>query len=95
MLASDPYELTMQQGQYPDDSQVTVEVKSQGNDEWVVLDTFGISNLIEEHLDMYIRGDDLGEGHGFAYIGTVYNAFGEECGLPPESGDMYLTIVEW
>lgn len=88
LISSDPEPITdpivtLQEGFYPPGTEITIEVTSQDADDWYELGTFDIDSTIDSHLDMYVRGDDLGGGSGFAYVSQRYNHFGPECGELP------------
>lgn len=88
------YELVMQEGQYPTDTEVLVYVSSRPeNDEWFNLGVWNIQFMIDYNDDLYIRGDDLGDAGGFGYIADTYDLYGPECGTAPDDG--YRIFYQW
>lgn len=61
---------------------------------WHRLYENNIDFMIEENLDLYVRGGvSLKDGKHFGYISTKYNLFGETCTLPPYTG--FENILYW
>ena len=90
------HEFIMQEGVYPPDAVVQVDVNSNGEEVWHSLGRFHIQTLIEETRDMYIRGDNTGGGAGFAYLSEKYDLYGESCGSPPDpAGEDIIEFVQW
>ena len=71
---------------------MSVEVET-SEGEWVALYNAIIQEVIEDGVDVYVRGSGRGDGGGFAYASRYYNVFGEDCETPPSSG--YFGMVEW
>ena len=96
-VANTGFEFIMQEGFYPPDSMIHLEVNSFGDDDvWNSLGSYHIQTLIEETRDMYIRGDNTGGGAGFAYLSEKYDLYAESCGSPPDpAGEDIIAFVQW
>ena len=85
-------EMVFVEGQYPPDTEVLIQVSS-GTEPWHDLYFNVIDSMINNNLDLYVRGGIDEGGHGFAYISTKYNLFGETCHMVPFAG--FENIVKW
>ena len=95
--ASEPFEVTFLEGEFPPDADVTLEVSSAENSEVYTLFTGNIQEMIDSAADVYVRGTDLNGINGFAYTSGEHNLFPgterAECENFP-LGD-FDTIEEW
>lgn len=95
--ATDPFEVVFEEGMFPQDTDVIVEVTSADNSETYTLFTGNIQEMIDSASDVYIRGTDLNGINGFAYTSGAHNLFPAsqraECeNYPQEGAD---TVKEW
>jgi hypothetical protein len=81
-------------GQYPPSAVCEIEVSSVDSG-WMPLWTTNITYMFDNTLDVYIRGTDLGEGSGFAYVSTIYDDYGENCTVSPADGNSILAYLAW
>ena len=86
--------LDIAEGQYPPSALCQIDVSSD-NSGWIHLWTTNISYLFDNTLDVYIRGTDMGDASGFAYISTNYDDYGQNCTVPPVDGSSVLAYMEW
>ena len=95
--ASEPFEVTFLEGEFPPDADVTLEVSSAENSEVYTLYTGNIQEMIDSAADLYVRGTDLNGINGFAYTSGEHNLFPgaerAECENFPLGG--FDTIKEW
>ena len=86
--------VSFEEGQYPNDAIFELQVSGPGFGEWLNIHEDNISIMIENNLDLYLRGSSTEEGPGsYAYTSYTYNLFGEACDRPPTDG--YLKLVQW
>ena len=79
------------EGQFCQDADVLLEVSSEGS-EWLDLYFNNIQDMIDNHMDVYVRGTDLENGTGFAYVSQEYDDFTESCDNPPQGNDQLVNI---
>ncbi len=87
--------LTLKRGDFPPWAKCRIAVKSLEEDQWLseLLFEANFTDLVEQHMDLYIRGTALGSDRGFAYFSSEYNVFSDHCDEKPEYG--YERLVEW
>ncbi len=87
--------VTLKSGDFPPWAKCRIGVKSLEEDQWLnelPLEA-NFTDLVEQHMDLYIRGTALGKDRGFAYFSSEYNVFSDHCGETPEDG--YEHLIEW
>ena len=95
-LASDPFEVTFIDGEFPTDTEVVVHVGSADTVEPIEVYRGNIYDMIQSSSDVYIRGTDLDAVSGFAYTSLSSDAhavFGPSCDAAPQSDD--VQFFEW
>ncbi len=89
---ADSWTVVFGEGDYPKEAHVVVEVLTPSV-EWVELYNANIQQTITNSQDVYVRGNDQGNNHGFVYVSEQYNLFGDDCITPPDDG--YIEMVSW
>ncbi len=89
---ADSWTVVFAEGDYPKEAHVVVEVLTPSV-EWVELYNANILQMITNNQDVYVRGSDQGNKHGFVYVSEQYNLFGDDCITPPDDG--YIEMVSW
>ncbi|CAH1795823.1 unnamed protein product, partial [Owenia fusiformis] len=84
--------LNLREGEFPIDSDIVISVTGAGANDWFELYRANINTMVLETRDLFIRGTDLGDGAGFAYIDDNYDTFGEDCVTEPIG---VVNIVRW
>ena len=87
--------ISFQKGYYPRDTDFLLQVTSSGLGNWMTIYRNNVHNMITANEDLYLRGTDLDNLHGFAYASLEYNVFGKsgDCHNIPTSD--YLNLVMW
>ncbi len=89
---ADSWTVVFGEGDYPKEAHVVVEVLTPSG-QWVELYNANIQQMITNSQDVYVRGSDQGNNHGFVYVSEQYNLFGDDCITPPKDG--YLEMLSW
>ena len=91
--SEEKWSVTFEEGDYPTDAEVGVQV-SLPVIGWFEVSSTNIQSLIESGNDLFIRGNE-GNGGGFIYTSYEYDLFGEDCSTRPDNDANFIDMFVW